>query len=73
MEAFAIYLKDREQTEAVKAFLKALKIPFKPLKTDPYDPVFVAKIKESEQQIKEGKVTRVTGSKELETFLGIDD
>ena len=40
-------------------------------KEKPYDPEFVAKIQESRQQAKEGKVTRVK-KEELGKFLGLE-
>lgn len=48
------------QVEAIKAFMKALKIKFEISKDNPYDPEFVAKIKKSQQDYKEGKGTTVT-------------
>ncbi len=44
------------QQKALKAFLKALEVPYKTKKEEvPYDPEFVAKIKRSEKQIAEGE------------------
>jgi len=43
----------------VKAFLEALKIPFEVSTESPYDPKFVAKIKESERKAAQGKVKTV--------------
>ncbi len=40
------------QKKALKAFLEALELP--------YNPEFVAKIKQSEKEIAEGKVTKMT-------------
>ena len=43
------------QEKALKAFLKALEIPYKAQKEEaPYSPEFVAKIKRAEKQIAEG-------------------
>lgn len=72
METLKIHAENKEQLKTVKAFLKALKIPFEASRESPYDPEFVAKIKESEQQMREGKKTRVHGEKELKEFLGIE-
>lgn len=60
-----------EQFNALKAFLKALKIKFEMSKDDEYNPEFVAEIQESREQIKEGKTTRVA-KKDLSNFLGLD-
>lgn len=71
METLKVHTKDKEQLKTVKAILKALKVPFEASREDPYDPEFVAEIKESERQMKEGKKTRVQGEEELKKFLGI--
>ena len=60
-----------EQFNALKAFLKVLKIKFEMSKDDEYNPEFVAEIQESREQIKEGKTTRVA-KKDLSNFLGLD-
>lgn len=60
METLAIRPENAEQLKAIKAVLKAMKIPFEKIKTEnPYDPEFVKKIKESMQQMEEGKVTKI--------------
>lgn len=51
---------DASQVEAVKAFMKALKIKFEISKDQPYDTEFVNKILEAEQEIKQGKGLKVT-------------
>lgn len=61
---------DDSQVEAVKAFMKALKIKFEISKDKPYNPDFVAKIKKSEQEFKDGKFTRVK-KEDLQSFLGL--
>jgi hypothetical protein len=48
MEALTIHPQNREQLEAIKSVLKALKIPFNKNKS-PYDPIFIEKIKQAEQ------------------------
>ena len=58
------------QAEAIKAFLKALKIKFEVSNDQPYNPEFVAKIKNSEQEFKDGKFTRVK-KEDLHNFLGL--
>lgn len=71
METLKVHTKDKEQLKTVKAILKALKIPFEASRENPYDPEFVAELKESEQQMRQGKKTRVHGKEELKKFLGI--
>ncbi len=66
MESIIIRPKNKKQTTAIKNFLKAFDIPFE---QSPYDPEFVAKIKKSEQQIREGKSTTVKTKEELKAFL----
>ncbi|MDR3695032.1 DUF2683 family protein [Mucilaginibacter sp.] len=70
MEALIVEPKNRKELQAIKAVLKALEISFRTEEERPYDPEFVAKIKKSEQQVKEGKVTRVK-KEELKSFLGL--
>lgn len=73
MEAINItaYTNDVAQIEAVKAALKTLKIRFEITEQKPYNPTFVAKIKKSRQEHKDGNF--VTVEKEnFKTFLGID-
>jgi len=45
---------NKEKLAALKAFMKALKIPFEEEKS-PYNPEFVEKIKRSEADFKAGK------------------
>ncbi len=59
METLKIHTEDKEQLKTVKAILRALKVPFEASGESPYDPKFVAKIKESERQAKEGKVKAI--------------
>jgi hypothetical protein len=51
------YAADNSQVEAIKAFMKSLKIKFELSKTEesPYDPEFVAMIKKGEKEFTEGK------------------
>ena len=67
---FTAYTEDASQIEAVKAFMKALKIKFEISKDSPYNPEFVAKIEKSKQQALDGKVTRVE-KENLKEFLGL--
>lgn len=61
MEAITIYPENKSQLSALKAMAKALKIKITEGRQEesPYDPVFVAKIKESQSQIKEGKFKKI--------------
>ncbi len=56
MEAINItaFTQDISQIDAIKAFMKALKIKFE-IADKPYNPEFVAKIKKSQQQFQVGK------------------
>ncbi len=67
---FIIHPETTEQENALKAFVKALKMKFEIAREKPYDPDFVAKINESRQQVKEGKTTRVR-KEDLKAFLGL--
>lgn len=58
-----------EETNALKAFAKALKLRFE-VKERPYNPEFVAKILESEKQIAEGRSKRVK-KEDLKHYLGL--
>ncbi|MEP6612947.1 MAG: DUF2683 family protein [Mucilaginibacter sp.] len=61
MSTLLVHAQDDNQLNATKAFLKALKIPFESVQDgeSPYNPEFVAKIKKSIQQAKEGKVVKI--------------
>lgn len=60
-----------DKFEALKAFMKALKIKFEITTTEkPYNKEFVVKIQKSKQEIEDGKVTRVK-NKDLQKFLGL--
>lgn len=59
METLTIHTKNKAQTEAIKAVLKAMEIPFESSGEDKYDPEFVAKIKASEDEEKYGKTTSI--------------
>ena len=49
----------KEKSDAIKAFMKALKSSFKETKS-PYNPEFVAKIKQGEDDIKAGKTRKIS-------------
>ena len=58
METLIVHPENKAQLNAVKQVLKAMKISFE--KEDkPYNPEFIAKIKKSEQNFKEGKFTKI--------------
>jgi len=59
-----------EQSRALKAFLHALKIKFEIPGEKSYNQEFVEKVLESQQQAKDGKVTRVK-KENLKEFLGL--
>ncbi|HYK75805.1 MAG TPA: DUF2683 family protein [Daejeonella sp.] len=69
MEILIIHPKNQKQLDAVVAVLKALDVAFQK-EESPYDPEFVAKIEQSKQEIKEGKITRVK-KEDLREFLGL--
>jgi len=59
-----------EQVDALKAFVKALKIKFEIADDKTYSPGFVAKIKKSKQQFEKGEFTRIEKA-DLQQFLGL--
>jgi len=59
METLVLRSKNKKHLAILKAMAKALNVDFETEKS-PYNPAFVARIRKSEQQIKEGKVTRMT-------------
>jgi hypothetical protein len=67
---FIIHPETTEQENALKAFIKALEMKFEIFKEKPYDPDFVSKFKESRQEVKAGKTTRVK-KEDLKGFLGL--
>jgi hypothetical protein len=52
---FIVHPSTNEQVEALKAFVKALKIKYEVTSEKDYNPEFVAKIKKSRQDYKNGK------------------
>lgn len=58
------YTDDASQIEAIKAVFKAFKIKYKITKANdedsPYDPEFVAVIKQGEEDLKNGKGLKMT-------------
>ena len=59
MQAIISYPQKKEEIQALKAFLKALKIKFE-YNEVPYNPEFLAKIAESEEDYKAGRTRKVT-------------
>jgi hypothetical protein len=59
METLILHPKNKEQSSVLKAMAKALKVDFE-TEESPYDPEFVAKIKQSQQDMREGKGTIMT-------------
>jgi hypothetical protein len=59
METLIFQPDNQEQVKALKAFAKALKISFK-IEDKPYDPEFVAKIKNSREDFEAGKGRAIT-------------
>lgn len=68
---FTIQTFNSEQTKALIAFVKALKMKFEvsAIETQ-YNPEFVAKIEKSRKEIQEKKTTRVSID-DLDKFLGL--
>jgi hypothetical protein len=63
METIIIHPQSKEQTKAFEQLAKAFKIPFerkKVEKSSSYDPAFVAKIKEAEEDKKAGRTIKIT-------------
>ncbi|MBP1678082.1 MAG: hypothetical protein H6Q20_2641 [Bacteroidetes bacterium] len=70
MNHFIITPRDIHQEVTIKKILQALDIPFE--KTKPcYDAEFVKKIKQSEQEIEQGKITQIENKNDLANFLGV--
>ena len=64
---FIIHTDSLEQENALKAFVKALKIKFE-VTDKPYNPEFVAKVRQSEKEIEQGKTIAVK-KEDLKQFL----
>ena len=59
MTTITVHPQDASQIEAVKTIMKALNIKFEVSIVKPYNPEFVAKIKRSEKDFKNGKFISV--------------
>nr|WP_315423416.1 DUF2683 family protein [uncultured Pedobacter sp.] len=57
--------KNKKQAAAIEAVLKALDISFQKEKESPYNPEFVAKIKKSLAEVKNGNYITLAPSKSL--------
>ncbi len=55
METIIVHPKNQKQLATVEAILKAIDVEFEKEKDSPYNAEFVAKIKKSEKNFKEGK------------------
>ena len=64
METLIMHPENKEQLLALKAVAKALKVEFETEKS-PYNPEFVAKIKESQRQIEMGNYITLDPNKSL--------
>ena len=71
MAPVTIRPKNQKQWNALKIIFEAMDVPFEKDEESPYNSAFVAKIKKSEEQIEEGKVTRVT-KENIQNFLGLE-
>lgn len=60
METILIHTENKEQSKAVKAVMKALKIKFETKMEKGYNPAFVQKILEGQKEIEEGKGVKIT-------------
>jgi hypothetical protein len=58
MTTLTIKTENEEVMEAVRALLRGFQVAFEEKEEKPYDPRFVSMIKESEQQVKEGKTVK---------------
>ena len=63
--------KSQEQINALKAFMKALKIKFDITESEVYDPEFISKIEQSKEQYHNGEYVSVN-EKDLKNFLGLE-
>lgn len=59
METLIVSPRDAKKLKTIKVLLRALDIDFKSQKEKPYNPEFVKKIKQSEKDIREGRVYRI--------------
>jgi hypothetical protein len=67
---FIAHPTNEEQVNALKAFVKALKIKFEVTTEKAYNADFVEKIEKSKKEFEDGKFTRVEKD-DLQQFLGL--
>ena len=67
---FIVHPANEEQVNALKAFVKALKIKFEVTTEKAYNADFVEKIQKSKKEFEEGKFKRVEKD-DLQQFLGL--
>jgi hypothetical protein len=67
---FIVHPENAEQVNALKAFVKALKIKFEIANEKPYNEDFVAKIKKSREEFEAGNFKRIE-KEDLQNFLGL--
>jgi len=67
---FIVHPANEEQVNALKAFVKALKIKFEVTSEKAYNLDFVAKIQKSKKEFEAGEFTRVEKDN-LQQFLGL--
>lgn len=60
METVIAHPTNQEQKDALTSFLRSLKVKYEITTDKPYNPEFVKKIKESRQQVKEGKTVKIS-------------
>ena len=63
------FTQDNSQIEAIKTFMKTLKIKFE-IEEKPYNPEFVVKIRQSEKEIQQRKTIAVK-KEDFKQFLGL--
>ena len=67
---FIVHPTNTEQANALKAFIKAMKIKFEIKTEKSYNPEFVKKIQKSKKEFEEGKSVSVE-KENLKQFLGL--
>lgn len=68
-DIYIIHPENKDQANALKAFVNALKMKFEVTQKKEYNPGFVEKIERSLKQIEDGKTTKIEN---IDEFLGID-
>jgi ABC-type lipoprotein release transport system permease subunit len=69
VETYIVFPENKEQANALKAFVKALKMKFEITQKKEYNPEFVEEIERSLIQIEDGETTRI---EDIDEFLGVD-